>query len=153
MKRQRIDEVTCVYCAYCNFYGLQIRESEFREDFIAYWRQLPSVVGRNPRVVAQRLSGLIGAAGYTSDVLKLQLKRLGKTFRELYEMDANFNPSLCALRNAFVVIRVDASYHHMVCIKDGYVMDSLHGQPYLWHCVAEGYRHYAFVSFIELIGE
>ena len=130
---------------------MNLKESEFREDFIQYWCQLPSVVGRNPRVVAQRQNGLIGEAGYTSDVLKLQLKRMDRPFRELYTIDANFNSSLRALRNAFVVIRVDASYHHMVCIKNGYVMDSLCGQPYVWHGLIEGYRDYEFVSFIELL--
>jgi hypothetical protein len=130
-----------MYHAYCKYYELDITK-----DFISYWRQLPTVVNCESNV--DRPRDMID-----NNVLKILLKKRQQKFRELYMVATTFYNELRSLRNAFVQIyNVHASVYHMVCIKNGYVIDSSYGDDvYAWCGEIKGYRRYEFVSFIELL--
>ena len=151
-KKQKQIDTTCVYCCYCNYFSLDITEQTFKEEFVTYWKQLPSISKLKPTNISNRLSHYIGNGGYTPDVLKTQLRRINQKFHEVYNLKDTFHSELSLLRNAFIVLYIRDKYefYHMICIKGGFLIDSIDGRVYPWRGIIMGYNKYEFVSYLDL---
>lgn len=153
IKSQKIHEVTCVYNSYCNFYETaEVSQSMWTDQFKEYWQSLPSTIALTQAQKVNRLKAMIGPGGYTPDVLKMQLRRINQHFLEKHNVPMNDFPSFVKnIDNGFISITVVKPFRfaHMVCVKDGYLIDSIGSQVYPWRGDIKGYKEWSFSSAID----
>lgn len=154
MQNQRHTEVTCVFCSYCNFYQLEhFTERNFQQSFKDYWNDLPSTLRLTPERRNQQINALIGNQGYSTDVLKMVLRYRGQQFVEMHNIpQVDFASFVSNLDNGFISILAKyrgLTFRHCICVKNGYLMDSIGSQIYLWRGVIKNYASYEFISAID----
>lgn len=154
LKSQKIYEVTCVFNSWCNFYELpKLTEKAWAADFKKYWKSLPSTKALSKEQRHSRLRNMIGNQGYTTDVLKMQLRNHGQTFLEKHNIpSANFPDFVKNIDNGFISISVKKpfAFQHCMCVKDGFLIDSIGCHVYPWRGKISFYNEYSFVSAIDL---
>jgi len=152
--KQTTTQVICVYASYTNYYELpNYPRREFEVDFRDYYNNLPSTLRRSESQRQQMIKNLINHLGYSWDVLKLMLHRIEQNFQEL-----NNIPSVKFLQfknnifNGFLQIKCQRDgiqFYHCLCIKNGYLIDSIGGEVYIWNGHLKYYDQYEFVAAID----
>jgi len=153
IKKQTLQQVICVYCAYCNFYQItNISYDKFILEFKEYWNNLPSTLRLSEKQRNYRINALIGEAGLTVDVLKMMLRFNNQNFVEMWNAPQNrFAEFVLNITNGFIAIKVKKpfTFQHEVCVKNGYLIDSIGGKVFLWKGKFDYYQKWEFVSAID----
>jgi len=151
---QSVTQVICVYASYTNFFQISnYPQREFEVDFRDYYNNLPSTQRRSESQRQQMIKNLIDGMGYSWDVLKLMLHRCEQHFQELSNIPSvKFAQFLKAIYNGFIQIKCERNrvkFFHCLTIKNGYLIDSIGGEVYLWDGNIKYYDSYEFVSAID----
>jgi len=152
--KQSSTQVICVYASYVNFYQLtNYPRKEFELDFRDYYNNLPSTLRRSEVQRQQMIKNLINHLGYSWDVLKLMLHRLEQNFQELNNIPSvKFAQFLKAIYNGFIQIKCQRDglqFFHCLTIKNGYLIDSIGEEVYIWNGNLKYYDQYDFVAAID----
>lgn len=131
---QKYNDVTCTMCAYNNWMQVEVFESfeRWTNTLKQCWLYGPGSK-RTPAVQKLMLQNLIGSKGISGDLLMLYLGVKESTF---YQVKKEL---IREITSGFIFLQIDHNIIHVVCVKDGYLIDSIYGQPYLWTGIVFGY--------------
>jgi len=150
LRKQKWYEVTCVFNSYVNFYqSPTYTEKLFQGDFKDYWTNLPSTLRLSAPIKKIHMEAFIGPMGYSMDVLKLMLHRRKHAFVEMggHENADRFDIFVRNIENGFISIRAilhGSEFSHCVCVRKGYLLDSIYGERYPWEGFIHGYEAFNF---------
>lgn len=153
LRKQTLQEVTCVYCSFCNFYQFpEYSLNDFTMDFKEYWNKLPSTLRLTPERRNYMINNLIGNQGFSQDVLKMMLRYYGQNFVEMGNVPQNrFAEFVLNINNGFIAIQVikPFRFQHCLSVKNGYLMDSIKGKICLWKGELPQYPKFEFISALD----
>lgn len=137
-------QTICSFASYCNYFGYDTITYEdfverFKVEYFPNCRSFQSCKTLDAR--RKMLETFIGKHGISSDVIKIMFAQDGITYAT-QPLD-----TLQQIKNGFLGLMINDSYRHMVCIKNGWVIDSINAQVYRWagriKNTANTYRKYS----------
>lgn len=141
---QTINQTICVYASYCNYFQRKIYQNYNAMKNAAFeiykkTRQYLNATKSHRKIL---LEDLDGPSGMSDSLLTLILRHDGIDFQPQFN-----NP---ILRNGFITLRINNSFRHMICVKNGYAIDSIGSRVYPYHGKIIGYNSFKVENCFDL---
>lgn len=125
---QKFDDVVCVWASWRNLFpDDNISLSEFKDEYRLTIKQ------RHPTwtdvSIKKFMLELINSRGISGDCTGLMLKHGGIEYRKISGFDTK---GLRLIKNGFIHMTINNAFNHVVCIKNGWVIDSIDSVVYQW---------------------
>jgi len=147
---QEVEDVICLYAAWCNFHQIEFTETQFYDLFQKAWKASAKYKNSNTLQKKQIERSLKGPQGYSPYVLSMILKYKNRNFAQvpLTSYDTN------NIMNGFIAINVvwkKLRFSHMVAVKNGYLLDSIYKRGvYKWNGEIKGYNSWEYMLAFDL---
>lgn len=157
-KTQLETQVSCLYNSWCNFYELSdYSNSSFLEDIKIGLEKSEKYRNANINRKKFMMNDIVNNTGYAFPSLIYLLNNLEKTYEYFNQTNHPFsNVTRFAndITNGFLYLDIISKsgfkYKHAVCIRNGFLIDSIYQKAYLWKGKFYGYRNTKIEYAIDL---